>query len=250
MPNAQASSISPWLFARDRVGYAVGDIHGCADLLENMLAEIARDVRGSSVKDAVVIFLGDYVDRGPDSKRVLDILAGGLPRGFERRFLRGNHEQAMMYFLQNPGAARRWLEHGGMQTLISYGVEPPSLGASIETLGRAASELRAALGPEHLRLLSGLDRCAVFGDYLFVHAGIDPRRPFHEQADQDFYWIRERFLQSDIVFTHCVVHGHTPCSAPFRDGRRINIDTGAYQSGRLSAVRLEGASVHFLEASR
>lgn len=236
-----------WSFSDGRVGYAVGDVHGRADLLKLMIARIEDDIRESRAADPVIIFLGDYVDRGPSSRDVIDCLMRDIPAGVERRLLRGNHEAAMSYFLEEPWKGRAWLAHGGTHTLLSYGVAPPALGAGKPAFGRAAEALRAAMGARHLRFLDGLERCAIYGDYLFAHAGVDPRVPLHLQQDADFYWIRARFLKSDATFSHRVVHGHTPAAAPYLDRRRVGVDTGAYFSGRLTAARIERCEVSFLE---
>ena len=236
-----------WQFAEGRVGYAIGDIHGRADLLELLLSDIEGDIARTGAQRPVLIFLGDYVDRGPHAKAVIDAVL--TPRaGVERRLLRGNHEAAMSFFLDKPWAGRAWLGHGGAHTMLAYGLAPPLAGASRAGIERAAARLKEAMGPAHLRFLADLERFAIYGDYFFVHAGIDPRAPLHAQRDADFYWIRDRFLKSNAVFSHCVVHGHTPVQKPYRDTRRLAVDTGAYFSGRLSAARLEGADVRFLTA--
>lgn len=236
----------PWAFSRGRVGYAIGDVHGRADLLASMLAQIAADAEATQARDPVIVLLGDYIDRGPDARGVLDLLCEGHPWGFERRLLRGNHEAALAYFLDAPEAGRAWLQHGGLATFASYGLRPPSLGASGNVLHAAAEALRVAMGSEHLRLLAALEPFALYGDYMFVHAGVDTRHSLAEQDERDLYWIRARFLEDEREFSHCVVHGHTPSEAPFRDRRRIGLDTGAYQSGLLTGARFEQEHVRFL----
>jgi serine/threonine protein phosphatase 1 len=242
----------PAKFVEGRVGYAVGDVHGRADLLGDLIADIEEraqhDARAAG--PPVLVFLGDYVDRGPDSAGVLDLLLSGRPANCERRYLRGNHEQAMVAFMDNPAANRGWLIHGGTETMLSYGVQPPaSVGASEDDLAAAAAALRASLPPEHLAFLDGLERYVELGGYAFVHAGIDAERALTEQTDGTLYWTRERFLESKRRFTHRVVHGHTPSERPYVDERRIGVDTGAYASGILTAVRLEGEAVTFFSVS-
>ncbi len=238
-----------WSFGDGRVGYAVGDVHGRADLLKLMIGRIETDIRQTKAADPVIIFLGDYIDRGPCSRDVVDCLMRDIPAGVERRVLRGNHEAAMSYFLEEPWKGRAWLAHGGTHTLLSYGVAPPSAGAGKAAHERTAEVLRAAMGSRHLRFLENLERCAIYGDYLFAHAGVDPRLPLHRQQDADFYWIRERFLKCDAKFSHRVVHGHTPTAAPHVDERRVGVDTGAYFSGRLTAARIERSEVSFIEVT-
>lgn len=239
-------------FVDGRVGYAMGDIHGRADLLDAMLAEIER----RAVADAreagppILLFLGDYIDRGPDSARVLDLLVSGRPSICERRYIRGNHEQAMIAFMAEPFANRRWLVHGGAETMLSYGLKPPPLvGGTDEDWIVAGDSLAAALPPEHLAFLRELERYVVLGSYLFVHAGVEVSKPLEEQSDADLYWSRVRWLNNKRRFTHKVVHGHTPAERPYIDDRRVGLDTGAYASGVLTAARFEGEEVSFFAVS-
>lgn len=237
-------------FLDGRVGYAVGDIHGRADLLDLMIAALEARVEEETrpAGPPIVVFLGDYVDRGRQSAQVLDLLLEGRPHGYERRCLWGNHEQAMLAFLDDPVLNRAWARHGGAETMQSYGVASPSIHAPTaeEEWIAAADALRAALPQAHLDFIGALERYVVLGDYLFVHAGVDPTRTLEEQTDDDLYWSRSRFLDSRKRFSHRVVHGHTPTEQPFVDARRIGVDTGAYASGVLTAVRLEGEAMDFL----
>jgi len=236
-----------------RVRYAIGDIHGRADLLEAMLAQLesrtVQELRPAG--EPVVIFLGDYVDRGRESARVLDLLLEGRPAGYERRYLKGNHEQGMLAFLEAPVANRAWIMHGGAETLLSYGVQPPSpLQSAEDDWVAAAAALKQKMPEAHLRFLNNLERYIAVGDYVFVHAGIDPARPLHKQTDQDLLWIRAKFLRSRRTLGRLrVVHGHTPADEPYADHRRIGIDTGAYASGVLTAARLEGADLDYVAVS-
>jgi serine/threonine protein phosphatase 1 len=239
-------------FPDGRVGFAVGDIHGRADLLSKMLnllegrAEAEQRANG----EPVVVFLGDYVDRGPDSAAVVEAMLQGRPRGYERHHLRGNHEQSMLMFMAAPLENRAWLLQGGAETLVSYGVQPPSpVAAHEEDWVAAAAALKERLPPAHLQFLEGLERYVAFGDYAFVHAGVDAARSLDEQTDDDLYWSRERFIASKRRFSHRVVHGHTPVDRPYADQRRVAVDTGAYASGTLTAARFEGEDVTFLSVS-
>jgi len=239
-------------FVDGRVGFAVGDIHGRADLLAEMLATLeARNLTEQrEAGPPVIIFLGDYVDRGPDSAGVIELLLSGRPYGYEVRFLKGNHEQSMLAFLDDPMSNRAWLLQGGSETLMSYGVTPPSPINASEREWLVASEmLRAKLPETHRAFLEGLERYVELGDYAFVHAGVDAARPLAEQTDEDLYWIRAPFIASKRPFSHRVVHGHTPVDRPYADHRRIAVDTGAYASGVLTAARFEGEQVDFISVT-
>jgi serine/threonine protein phosphatase 1 len=243
---------APARFPDGQVGFAVGDIHGRADLLGEMLtlleARAGEEVRGEATP--IVVFLGDYVDRGPDSAGVIELLLQGRPSGYQRRFLKGNHEQSMLAFMADPLANRAWVLQGGTETLVSYGVRPPaSIGAEDQAWIDAAQELAERLPPAHLDFLQGLERFVALGDYAFVHAGVEAGRALDRQTDEDLYWSRERFISSRRRFSHRVVHGHTPVEQPFADQRRIAVDTGAYATGVLTAARLEGEDVTFLRVS-
>lgn len=234
-------------FAAGRVGFAIGDVHGRADLLERMLERISDLSQRAGAGRPIVIFLGDYIDRGPESRAVVDLILGPRLAHCELRCLKGNHEAAMLDFLEQPLKHRAWLGHGGLETLVSYGVYPlPSLGARSADIEAAAASLRRAMPPSHRAFFAGLERYVVYGDYAFVHAGVDAERPLDAQSDSDLFWSRQRFLESDKAASHVIVHGHTPCAEPYRDQRRIGLDTGAYFSGRLSAVELEGEGVSFI----
>lgn len=231
-------------FPHGRVGYAVGDIHGRADLLARMLDRLEADATTSDAP--VAVFLGDYIDRGPDSRLVLELLLEPRPRGFERRFLLGNHEAALLAFLRDPEIGRAWLRHGGVPTLRAYGVTPPSLDAPADAFAAAAAALRARMPALHRDFLERLERSVVYGGYAFVHAGVDPRKPLEAQSDRDLLWAREAFLKARRAHEYVIVHGHTPEEKPYADHRRIGVDTGAYATGKLTAVRLVGADVSFL----
>lgn len=238
-------------FIEGRVGYAVGDVHGRADLLALLLAELEARAAADQRPDGppIVIFLGDYVDRGPHSDKVIDMLLSGRPAGFERHFLRGNHEQIMQAFMDDPVSTRAWTVQGGAETLIAYGVRSPGPMASEEDWRAAADALRAAVPQAHIDFLNSLERYIALGDYAFVHAGVDAHRPLEEQLDEDLYWARDRFIASRRPFSHRVVHGHTPVEKPYMDQRRIAVDTGAYASGELTAARFEGEDVSFVSVT-
>ncbi|HJS80088.1 MAG TPA: metallophosphoesterase family protein [Vitreimonas sp.] len=239
-------------FPDGRVGFAVGDIHGRADLLTEMLdllEERAEEERRDG-GEPVVVFLGDYVDRGPHSPAVIDLLLQGRPHGYRRHYLKGNHEQSMLKFMQAPLENRAWVLQGGAETLVSYGVQPPpQVAAEERDWISVAAALNVNVPQAHLDFLNSLERYVVYGDYAFVHAGVDAARTLEEQTDEDLYWSRDRFIASRRRFSHRVVHGHTPVDRPYADERRVAVDTGAYASGTLTAARFEGADVAFLSVS-
>jgi serine/threonine protein phosphatase 1 len=227
--------------------YAVGDIHGRADLLETLLQTIREDaLAGAPQGRPILIFLGDYVDRGFQSKEVIDLLLGDLVSPFETHFLKGNHEAAMLQFLNEPAMGPRWAEFGGAETLVSYGVRPPRSRTSIDEWAIASDELNRVLPRQHLDFLLGLQISVRIGDYMFVHAGVRPGVDLARQSESDMLWIREEFLNDARPLGAVVVHGHTPATRPHRDSRRVGIDTGAYLSGRLTAARFEHDAVDFL----
>lgn len=219
----------------DTLVVAIGDVHGRIDLLEALWAQVAAHAARSQCRHKVVIFLGDYVDRGPASARVIERLIQGFD-GFVTVCLKGNHEEALLQFLGDPSAGNVWADFGGLDTLRSYGVTHI---AGAEWPGTRAA-FAMALPPAHLDFLKNLKLHHVEGDYLFVHAGIRPHVPLDEQTEHDLLWIREDFLSSDASFGHVVVHGHTPTRAPEIRDNRIGIDTGACFSDRLTALVLEG----------
>jgi serine/threonine protein phosphatase 1 len=225
--------------------YAIGDVHGCRALLERLIERIRRDMSNASAQ-IDVIFLGDYIDRGPDSKGVVDLLIG-LSNEFSVHFIRGNHDQALLSFLDDPATYREWKDFGADETLRSYGVSPPET-TNAATLADTRDRLIRALPNAHMRFFSGLLPSLEIGDYLFVHAGIRPGVPVSHQTLQDLMWIRDEFLLCEDDFGKIVVHGHSPHAEPVRRDNRIGIDTGAYLTGRLTAVALEGTRSRFLRA--
>lgn len=223
--------------------YAIGDIHGRADLLQRLLDKIDDDdARRGAVAERRLVFLGDYIDRGPLSREVIDILIDGLPDRFATDFLRGNHEEMLLQAQHDDQAAALWLLNGGEETIASY------LRGRSEGLGDPPSPdwVARMLGETHLRLLNGLAGKVAYGHYLFVHAGVRPGHPLDQQTPHDLAWIREPFLSSTADFGAIVVHGHTPVAQPVVRPNRIGIDTGAWMSERLTAVRLEGDEREFL----
>lgn len=222
--------------------YAVGDVHGCADLLADVHERIDADLARRPAEDWRIIHIGDYVDRGPEVRACIEALIARLARG-RCYCLRGNHEQYLLDFLADPetrGLAA-WLTYGGVQTLASYGLAVPSGLEFGPPEGRRAfrDRLREALPPAHQQFLLGLPHLVRFGDYAFVHAGIRPGRPLAEQRARDLIWIREPFLSDPSDHGAVVVHGHTPGDRVVVRRNRIGIDTGAVFGGTLTCLVLE-----------
>jgi serine/threonine protein phosphatase 1 len=227
--------------------YAIGDVHGRADLLARLSKSIEDDLRAGDYDEAITVFLGDYVDRGRDSRDVLDRLAR---RDFPTPIvgLRGNHEDVMMRYLDDPAMLDQFAAFGGLMTLVSYGVGP---GEEMKA-GGAPSVHAAFLGrfPQaHRRFLQETALSAEYGDYFFCHAGVRPHVPLDRQDPQDLMWIRYEFLNFTGGFGKVVVHGHTPHAHVQNHENRINLDTHAFKSGVLTAVVLEGEGRRFLDTA-
>lgn len=221
------------------VVYAIGDIHGCLDelrLLEGMIAEDAADAGDG---ERWLVTLGDYIDRGPNSAQVIGHLMSAPPQGFRRIALAGNHEQLLLDFLADPVANVQWLEFGGLETAQSYGMRQRPAGQGPRAARAIASDLASLIPDTHLEFLSSLPISLSLPGQYFVHAGIRPGVPIEEQADDDLLWIRAPFLEQNGDTGVVVVHGHTPTSEPEIRPWRIGIDTAAFASGRLTAVRLQ-----------
>lgn len=218
--------------------YAIGDIHGRLDLLEDCLAQIDEDIAGHRWLNPLQVFLGDYIDRGAYACETIDrLIARG--QSHDCVFLRGNHELVAMQSLMDVTVFARWLRLGGAETLISYGIEPV-IGTDRQHLVRAQMALQERLPPAHFTFFAGLRSHFACGDFYFVHAGIRPEIALDEQKEEDLLWIREPFLSSVADFGKVVVHGHTPTPQVDAHCNRVNIDTGAYASGRLSCLAIGG----------
>lgn len=228
--------------------YAVGDVHGQLPLLEKLLAKIEEDRNRlpSDIKP-VIVFLGDYIDRGLQSKQVIDLLLSDRLKTFETVFIAGNHEDALLTFTSDPDFGARWAEFGGGETLFSYGVNPPRQSFSDpDAWTNTWRAFRSALPSQHLEFFSSLQPYHIRGDYIFVHAGLRPGVPVANQDPQDMMWIRDRFLKDKSTFSKLVVHGHTPTAQPELDHRRLGLDTGAYSTGVLTAARLLGSEIKII----
>lgn len=225
--------------------YAIGDVHGRLDLFQELIAAIERDDREAGPADTTVVLLGDLVDRGPDSAGVV---ARARAWQAERRvrLLAGNHEEMFLYALEDLGVLRHFLRHGGRQTALSYGIPREEYDSA--TMEELQALLAAAVPREDLQFLSSAKNYLVAGDYLFVHAGIAPDVPLEEQEEHHLRWIREPFLDHDSPHERFVVHGHTITEGIDLRHNRCGIDTGAYRSGCLTALVLEGTGRRLIQA--
>lgn len=227
--------------------YAIGDVHGRLDLLRNLLERIEADAASRPAARTLIVFLGDLVDRGPDSAGVLEFLRHYRPPTLEPVFLFGNHEEVMLRVLggERGGLLDRWLHYGGADALSSYGLPAARIHDLPER--HALEQVMEAVPPSHTAFLESFADTFRFGDYLMVHAGIRPGVPLHNQTQEDLHWIREPFLSDSRNHGFVVVHGHTICEDIDERPNRIGIDTGAYRSGRLSAIGIEGTDRWFLQ---
>ena len=236
-----------------RVIYAVGDVHGCYFLLRSLLQEIVDDIAHQpDTAVPMLIFCGDYVDRGTQSAAVLAALVWLRRHAtLDVVILRGNHESMLLSFIQRPDLSLAWLEQEGANTLAAYGVAMPDEdGEALEDHCRALrDELIDRMPTSHMNLLRSLPTSFICGDYVFVHAGLRPGVRWTRQSERDFLWIRDEFIERDYRFEKTVVHGHTWSSdKPSVTANRIGIDTGAYSTGVLTAVRLDEAGIEFFQA--
>ncbi|MDE1915718.1 MAG: serine/threonine protein phosphatase [Sphingomonadales bacterium] len=227
--------------------YAVGDIHGRADLFARLIKAIEQDDRQRGAMDTTVILLGDLIDRGPDSRGVLDLArVWGTRRPL--RVLMGNHEEMLLKSLISLEAMRQFLRYGGQETVLSFDVDEEAfLTAPFEEV---QAMLSARISPALLDFIRGFEASVRMGDYVFVHAGIRPGVPIEEQTTEDTRWIREPFLSSTQGHGAVIVHGHTITQDVEVRPNRLGIDTGAYLSGRLTALGLEGQERWLIEANQ
>lgn len=230
--------------------YAVGDIHGRADLLRELHRLIEADLpEAGAVERRVAVYLGDYVDRGFESPDVIDLLLSDpLPR-FEQVYLKGNHDELFLDFLEDVTVGPDWFALGGNATVYSYGVRIPDSIPPSERFGHIQSALQASVPQAHIEFLSCLELAWEIGDYLFVHAGIRPEKSLDRQTPEDLLWIRDEFLTSHADHGKIVVHGHSVTDEPDIQINRIGIDTGAFATNNLTCLVLEGSSMRFLSTA-
>jgi serine/threonine protein phosphatase 1 len=228
--------------------YAIGDIHGRLDLLQDILQRVTEDA-GQHPEDATrsLIFLGDYIDRGAESRGVVEALLQDPLPGFATVRLMGNHEEAFLAFLDGLSDGLDWLSFGGLETLMSYGVPLRSLPRTEDAVAELRFSVANAVPKSHVEMIR---RCTLhhsIGAYLFVHAGVRPGIPLENQTPTDLMWIRDDFLRSRVPLPRrVVVHGHTICDLPQNREHRINVDTGAFASGRLTCLILRGSERRFV----
>ena len=234
--------------ARGHRAYVIGDIHGRLDLLDALLAKIHRELDERPARKTLLVFVGDLIDRGPSSAQVIERLRTYRRPGVEPIFLLGNHEEVLLRILGGDSTPiASWLKFGGAQCLASYGADADALarGSDAEVL----AEVRGAIPKAHVDFLNSFADTCRFGDYLFVHAGIRPGVELDLQAQSDLRWIRGPFLLDDSDHGFVVVHGHTITSGVDERVNRIGIDTGAYRSGLLTALAIEGEKRWFLDTA-
>ena len=218
--------------------YAIGDIHGCIDKLRNLEKKILSDCSLHPNHQAIIICLGDYVDRGPNSAHVLDHLSKPFDNGINRILIRGNHDDMFERFISSPKRYLSWLEIGGLQTLQSYGIFKSAKDLRSMRARDLKILLAATIPQDHFALLRSMVDATFWGHYIFCHAGIDPNKTILEQTRKDFLWSRDEFMLSTKDFGLTVVHGHTPVEAPEIKPNRISVDTFAYGGGPLSAIKI------------
>lgn len=244
-PRTPADDWTPRLPDGPRV-YAVGDIHGRLDLLDDLLDRIARDDAARGAADTILIFLGDLIDRGPQSAQVIDRLMDLARGGPATHFLTGNHEEVFTLALDgNEQALRMLCRIGGRETILSYGLSEEEFNRL--DYHELADRLSAIVPAEHRAFLAGFADMVRIGDYVFVHAGIRPGRALEDQRTDDLRWMRNPFLKHRGAHEAMVVHGHTITPEVDERPNRIGIDTGAFSSGRLTALGLQGDDRWFLQ---
>lgn len=231
--------------------YAIGDIHGGLHALRTLHRGIEEDSRQNGAgMENVIVYLGDYVDRGMHSREVIDYLLGDPMPGYGKVYLKGNHDDASLRFLEDASFGPTWFSYGGDATIFSYGVRMPANVTGPERFEKMREQFQLAIPPAHVDFLRNLQLRHEAGDYLFVHAGVKPGKKLDEQDAFDLMWIRDEFTDSNQDFGRIVVHGHTVTEAPDIRHNRIGIDTGAYSSGILTCLILEGDQRYFLATER
>jgi len=227
--------------------YAIGDIHGRLDLLNELLARISADIALRPAVRPLYVFLGDYIDRGSASRETIDRL---IEHGktHESVFLKGNHELIAIKCLSDRGLFDQWLRLGGLETLVSYGVPAETL-ANGKQIAELQSAFHGALPQAHFRFFRDLKNSFECGDFFFAHAGVKPNVELSRQKENDLLWIRGEFLMSKDDFGKIIVHGHTPTREIEVGPNRINIDTGAFATGCLSCLVLEGEELSVIDTS-
>lgn len=230
--------------SENAVVFAIGDVHGCLDELLTLEQQIISNA-GSSKRAKWIVMLGDYIDRGPQSAQVIEHLLADPPEGFKRICLCGNHEVHLLEALQRRGLDH-WFKYGGLETLKSYGIDPGEMATQSNPDKFVQAQLQNKIPSVHLDFLQKLPVLLETTDHIMVHAGLRPGVMIADQTDRDLMSIRDDFLFSDYNFGKCVVHGHTPVDVPDVKFNRINVDTRAFASGRLTALKIEEKGAEFL----
>lgn len=227
--------------------YAIGDIHGRHDCLSQMHRLIEEETRAAPDTDWRVVHLGDYCDRGPDTRDVMERLIEVTAADRRVLALRGNHDQAFLQFLEGRGSPMLFVNFGGETTARSYGVRADF--SSPSALEETRRRLNAAVPESHREFLRSLPYAATLGDFFFCHAGIQPQVPFDKQDHETLLWIRDEFLDWPLLHPKLIVHGHTPVPQPEVRSNRVDVDTMAFHTGRLTALVIEGSDKRFLTAA-
>ncbi|MET3793910.1 metallophosphoesterase [Aquamicrobium terrae] len=233
--------------------YAVGDVHGRLDLLEAFHRHVAAEIEADAPPDWRVVHLGDYTDRGPDSKGVLAFLAEAQARDTRNVLLAGNHDLGLLEFIDRPEPYGLFMTNGGIETAASYGVHWSRFGFPVEdqaALSAFHAALLAAMPPAHIDLLRSLTTSFACGDFFLCHAGVRPGIALERQSRDDLVWIRGEFHHHSGLYPKVIVHGHTPVAAVEVKPNRVNLDTGAYYTGRLSAMAVEAGDKRLLTITK
>ncbi len=242
------TSARQYIMPEDEIAYAIGDVHGCLASLKNLLDKIELDRTSRPEKKSTVVFLGDLIDRGPSSREVLEFLMNYKPDWTNVVFLMGNHEEVMIEVLGGDiSAMRSWFEFGGKACARSYGVD--NFGQLHINPDHIMMALQRSVPKAHIRFISGFRDAFLFGEYLFVHAGIKPKVAIEDQSPQDMRWIRARFLEYKKPHPVMVVHGHTVVDdGPELHSNRIAVDTGAHKGRPLTAAALASGTTRFIQS--
>ena len=240
-----AESASPATVPAGRRAYAVGDVHGRADLFAALIDAVDADDAERDPAETTMVLLGDLIDRGPDSAGVIALARAWQSRRTVRALM-GNHEEMLLDALENEEVLRHFLRFGGRETVLSYPIDPATYTAA--SLAETQALMRQTIPVEDIAYLRAMEDMVTIGDYLFVHAGIRPGVPLDQQRSSDLRWIREPFTSCKDSLGPVVIYGHTIYEKPEIGFNRIGIDTGAYQSGRLTAIGLEGTNRWLIEA--
>lgn len=232
----------------DAVAYAIGDIHGCLDALKILLEKIETHAATHAPHGYTLVFLGDLIDRGPDSAGVVDYVKNYAPHNVTPIYIKGNHEEVFLNVAKGSiGSLTSWLKFGGRECLHSYGVH--ELGEINTHPEGLMHRVQSALPKDHIAFLATFQNYLQWGDYLFVHAGITPKKPLEKQEGKDLRWIRDPFLNYKKPHEFKVIHGHTVVERAKDYGNRVAVDTGAHKGGPLTAVFLKGETLSFIHST-